>query len=154
MSEDSAITEVSCHHRVRQRVDTQMITFDSQGMHLRPVAIRYSWPGEPDLMASQAGLRLAGRYAGWDRRPFTAASDSHVSVHKRAWPGYLRAGGLFPPACPPYLACCSSVCGPGRVRMERLVPPLAAGRCPRCAVRSPDPASRALGRAGEREMRM
>ena len=42
----------------------------------------YSWPAELDLMAGQAGLRLAGRYAGWDRRPFTAASDSHVSVYQ------------------------------------------------------------------------
>jgi hypothetical protein len=53
-------------------------------MHLRPVAIRYSWPAELDLMAGQAGLRLAERYAGWDRSPFTSASDSHVSVYRRA----------------------------------------------------------------------
>lgn len=84
MSEDSAVIEVSRHDRVRQRVDTQMITFDGQGMHLRPVAIRYSWPAGLDLTAGQAGPRLAGRYAGWDRRPFTAASDSHVSVCQRA----------------------------------------------------------------------
>jgi len=70
--------------RVRQRVDTQMITFDGQGMHLRPVAIRYSWPAELDLMADRAGLRLAERYADWDRQPFTAASDRHVSVYRRA----------------------------------------------------------------------
>jgi SAM-dependent methyltransferase len=84
VSEDSAIIEVSRHDRVRQRIDTQMITFDSQGMHLRPVAIRYSWPAELDLMADRAGLRLAERYAGWDRQPFTSASDSHVSVYQRA----------------------------------------------------------------------
>ena len=84
MSEDSAVIEVSRHDRVRQRVDTQMITFDGQGMHRRPVAIRSSWPAELDLMASQAGLRLAGRYAGWDRSPFTASSDCHVSVYQRA----------------------------------------------------------------------
>jgi len=78
------VIEVSRHDRGRQRADTQMITFDGQGMHLRPVAIHYSWPAELDLMASQAGLRLAGRYAGWDRRPFSAASDSHVSVYQRA----------------------------------------------------------------------
>ena len=84
VSEDSAVIEVSRHDRVRQRVDTQMITFDGQGMHLRPVAIRYSWPAELDLMAGQAGLRLAERYAGWDRQPFTAASDRHVSVYRRA----------------------------------------------------------------------
>ena len=84
VTEDSAIIEVSRHDKVQQRVTTQMITLDGQGMHLRPVAIRYSWPAELDLMASQAGLRLAGRYAGCDRRPFTAASDSHVSFCQRA----------------------------------------------------------------------
>jgi SAM-dependent methyltransferase len=47
VTEDSAIIEVSRHDRVQQRVTTQMITLDDQGMHLRPVAIRYSWPAEP-----------------------------------------------------------------------------------------------------------
>ena len=53
-------------------------------MQLRPVVIRYSWPSELDLMAAQAGLRLAERHAGWDRRPFTPASSGHVSVYQRA----------------------------------------------------------------------
>jgi hypothetical protein len=61
-----------------------MIALDGQGMHLRPVAIRYSWPAELDLMADRAGLRLTERYAGWDLRPFTSASGSHVSVYQRA----------------------------------------------------------------------
>jgi hypothetical protein len=91
VSEDSAVIEVSRHDRVRQRVDTQMITFDGQGMHLRPVAIRYCWPAELDLMADRAGPD--GR-PSWpaasralrrlDRQPFTAASDRHVSVYQRA----------------------------------------------------------------------
>jgi SAM-dependent methyltransferase len=84
VTEDSAIIEVSVHDRVRQRVTTQMITLDGQGMHLRPVAIRYSYPAELDLMAGSAGLRLAGRYASWDRRPFTSASDNHISVYQQA----------------------------------------------------------------------
>ncbi len=83
VTEDSAIIEVSVHDRLRQHVTTQMITLDGQGMHLRPVAIRYSYPAELDLMADAAGLRLAGRYAGWDRRPFTSASDGHISVYQR-----------------------------------------------------------------------
>jgi hypothetical protein len=49
-------------------------------MHLRPAAIRYSWPAELDLMADRAGLRLAERYAGWGPRPFASASSGHVSV--------------------------------------------------------------------------
>ena len=81
---DSAVIEVSRHDRARQRVTTQVITLDALGMQLRPVVIRYSWPSELDLMAGQAGLRLAERYADWDRRPFTSASSGHVSVYRRA----------------------------------------------------------------------
>ena len=81
---DPAVIEVSRHDKARQRVTTQMITLDAQGMQLRPVVIRYSWPAELDLMAGQAGLRLAERYADWDRRPFTSASSSHVSAYQRA----------------------------------------------------------------------
>ena len=88
VTEDSAIIEVSIHDKVQQRVTIQIITLDAQGMHLRPVAIRYSWPAELDLMADRAGLRLTGRYAGWDRRPYTSASDSHVSVYSE--PDQLR----------------------------------------------------------------
>jgi hypothetical protein len=83
VAEDSAIIEVSLHDRVRQRITTQMITLEGQGTHLRPVAIRYSYPAELDLMAGPAGLRLAERYAGWDRQPFTSASDNHISVYQR-----------------------------------------------------------------------
>jgi hypothetical protein len=84
VTEDSAIIEVSRHDKTQQRVITQMITLDGQGMHLRPVAIRYSWPAELDLMADRAGLRLTERHADWDRRPFTSASGGHVSVYQRA----------------------------------------------------------------------
>ena len=51
---DSAVIEVSRHDKARQRVTSQMITLDDQGMQLRPVVIRYSWPAELDLMAGQA----------------------------------------------------------------------------------------------------
>jgi SAM-dependent methyltransferase len=81
---DSAVIEVSRHDKARQRVTTQVITLDAQGVRLRPVTVRYSWPSELDLMAGQAGLRLAERYAGWDRQPFTSASTSHVSVYQQA----------------------------------------------------------------------
>jgi hypothetical protein len=84
VTEDSATIEVSRHDKIQQRVNTQMITLDGQGMRLRPVAVRYSWPAELDLMADRAGLLLAERHADWDRRPFTSASTSHVSVYQRA----------------------------------------------------------------------
>jgi hypothetical protein len=48
-----------------------------------PVAIRYSWPSELDLMGEMAGLRLTERYADWNRRPFNARSRAHISVYER-----------------------------------------------------------------------
>lgn len=44
---------------------------------------RYLWPAECDLMAELAGLGPAGRWADWDRSPFTSESTSHVSVWRR-----------------------------------------------------------------------
>jgi SAM-dependent methyltransferase len=41
---------------------------------------RYVWPSELDLMARLAGMRLAERWGGWKREPFTSASTKHVSV--------------------------------------------------------------------------
>jgi SAM-dependent methyltransferase len=83
VTEDSATIEVSRHDAVLQRVTTQIVTLDGQGMRLRPVALRYSWPGELDLMAEAAGLRLRERYGDWDRRPFDSLSAKHISVYQR-----------------------------------------------------------------------
>jgi SAM-dependent methyltransferase len=83
VTEDAAIVEFSRHDAAQQRVTTQVVTLDGDGVHLRPVAIRYSWPGELDVMARQAGLRLAHRYSGWDRQPFDASSGQHISVYQR-----------------------------------------------------------------------
>jgi len=83
VGEDSVTFELARHDAVQQRVTVQQVTIDGDGVRLRPVALRYSWPPELDLMAGQAGFRLADRYGGWDRRPFDSASGSHVSVYQR-----------------------------------------------------------------------
>jgi SAM-dependent methyltransferase len=83
VTEDSAILELSRHDAAEQRVTTQIVTLDERGVNLRPVALRYSWPGELDLMAERAGLRLRERHGNWDRRPFTNSSANHVSVYQR-----------------------------------------------------------------------
>jgi hypothetical protein len=43
---------------------------------------RYVWPAELDLMGQLAGFTLEDRWADWTRTPFTAASESHVSVYR------------------------------------------------------------------------
>jgi SAM-dependent methyltransferase len=58
-----------------QRVDGQ-IELDS-------IPFRYTWPAELDLMAQLAGLRLRGRWSGWNREPFTSESTKHVSVWEK-----------------------------------------------------------------------
>ena len=55
-----------------------------KGCSCGPVALRYSWPSELDLMAERPGLRLLERHSSWDRQPFTNASSTHVSVYQRA----------------------------------------------------------------------
>jgi SAM-dependent methyltransferase len=82
VTEDAAIIELSRHDPVHQRITIQTVTLDGGGIRMRPLAIRYSWPAELDLMAGQAGLRLAERYGDWDRRPFDSASSSHISVYR------------------------------------------------------------------------
>ena len=50
---------------------------------------RYVWPGELDLMARLAGLRLRVRWAGWDRAEFTSDSESQVAVFEKVSQGPL-----------------------------------------------------------------
>jgi SAM-dependent methyltransferase len=45
---------------------------------------RLVWPSELDLMARIAGMVLRERWADWDRSPFTAESEKHVSVWQKA----------------------------------------------------------------------
>ena len=82
VTEDSASIEVYSVDKAAQSFITQTITFDRNGMRMRPHAERWCWPAELDLMADRAGLRLADRYAGWDRRPFGSESTDHISVYR------------------------------------------------------------------------
>ncbi|MFG1915564.1 class I SAM-dependent methyltransferase [Micromonospora sp. NPDC048898] len=82
VTEDSATIRLHRYDRPAQSFIRQTITFDADGVHLKPFAMRYAWPHQIDEMAQQAGLRLTERYADWHRRPFTADSTSHISVYR------------------------------------------------------------------------
>ena len=47
------------------------------------VPFRAVSPGELDLMARMAGMRLRERWGEWQREPFTAESTKHVSVWEK-----------------------------------------------------------------------
>lgn len=69
---------------VHQRlVSHHSLTKDGRG-EVFDTPHRYAWPAEYDLMARIAGLTLVERWSDWRRTPFTADSDSHVSVWRKA----------------------------------------------------------------------
>jgi hypothetical protein len=80
---DRVRLDVSRHRPVEQRVDAQHVVISGAGVRLVPVALRYAWPSELDLMARLAGLRLRHRWGGWNREPFDDGSERHVSVYER-----------------------------------------------------------------------
>lgn len=83
VTEESASMTLTRHDPVAQRIFTQRVRFaDGRRVRMFPVAMRYCWPSELDLMAELAGLRLRERYADWSRAPFGAGSRSHVSVYE------------------------------------------------------------------------
>jgi SAM-dependent methyltransferase len=77
---DLVMLEVSEHDPVDQHVVSAHVVLTEEGTRIYPVQIRYSWPGELDLMARLAGLSLEQRWGDWERSPFTATSTGHVSV--------------------------------------------------------------------------
>jgi SAM-dependent methyltransferase len=81
---DDVRIDVSMHDPVAQIVRTQHVVLRESGVQLFPVALRYVWPAELDLMARVAGLELEARHGGWRGEPFTADSDAHLSVYRRA----------------------------------------------------------------------
>ncbi|MER7416172.1 class I SAM-dependent methyltransferase [Micromonospora peucetia] len=82
VTEDSATIRLHQYDRAAQTFVRQTITFDRDGVHLRPFAMRYLWPEQIDELAERAGLRLAERYADWHRSPFEADSAAHISVYR------------------------------------------------------------------------
>jgi SAM-dependent methyltransferase len=80
--EEGAIAfDVALHDAVGQTVSVQKVVVGDGTVRTLPIRLRYVWPSELDLMARLAGLRLRERYEDFERRPFTAASASHVSVY-------------------------------------------------------------------------
>ncbi|TCR21207.1 class I SAM-dependent methyltransferase [Streptomyces sp. BK205] len=70
---DTATQAMASHH-VR--------VVDGRGS-FRSIPFRYVWAAELDLMARLAGMRLRDRWADWSGSPFTAESESHVSVWEK-----------------------------------------------------------------------
>jgi SAM-dependent methyltransferase len=80
---DEVKLDVTRHDPVRQQVNSQHVWLSEDGIRLFPVALRYAWPAELDLMARLAGLQLKHRWDSWDKAAFSAGSTRHISVYGR-----------------------------------------------------------------------
>jgi SAM-dependent methyltransferase len=87
----------SRHDPVHQQVHIEHVLAGPSGLRRYPVALRYAWPSELDLMAATAGLTVHARWGGWRRQPFTPVTTDHVTIYRRP----STAEGSPPTGAPP-----------------------------------------------------
>ena len=80
---DTVVLDVARYDPVTQLLAENHVRITSSGISMNPIVCRLITPGEMDLMARIAGLRLAERYANWQRTPFGSTSTAPVSVYRR-----------------------------------------------------------------------
>lgn len=83
---DSVMFDVAKYDPVTQLLAENHVRIAATGISMTPIVCRLITPGEMDLMARIAGLRLVHRFANWQRTPFDAQSTAHVSVYARQSP--------------------------------------------------------------------
>jgi len=77
---DEVLLDVSRYDPATQLLEENHVRLSGDGVRFGPIACRLAWPSELDLMARLAGLRLAARWGGWHRQPYTGR-DLHVTVY-------------------------------------------------------------------------
>jgi len=75
--------DVARYDPVTQLLAENHVRLTTSGISLFPIVCRLITPGEMDLMARIAGMRLIERVATWQRTIFNAQSSAHISVYGR-----------------------------------------------------------------------
>jgi SAM-dependent methyltransferase len=78
---NAVVLDVARYDPVTQLLMENHIRLTENGITMQPIVCRLITPGEMDLMARIAGLRLVDRFANWQRSTFDAHSKAHVSVY-------------------------------------------------------------------------
>ena len=73
--------DVARYDPVTQLLEENHVRLTPNGITMNPIVCRLITPGEMDLMARIAGLRLVDRFANWQRSVFDANSVMHISVY-------------------------------------------------------------------------
>ena len=75
--------DVARYDPVTQLLSENHVRITAEGVRFNPIVCRLITPGEMDLMARIAGLRLVDRLGSWLGDPFSSNSTAHVSVYGR-----------------------------------------------------------------------
>lgn len=78
---DTVVLDVARYDPTTQLLEENHVQISTQGITMTPIVCRLITPGEMDLMARMAGLRLIQRFANWQRTTFDGNSKAHVSVY-------------------------------------------------------------------------
>lgn len=73
--------DVARYDPVTQLLEENHVHLSANGITMQPIVCRLITPGEMDLMARIAGMRLVDRFANWQRSTFDAQSSAHISVY-------------------------------------------------------------------------
>ncbi|MGB8860276.1 MAG: class I SAM-dependent methyltransferase [Ilumatobacteraceae bacterium] len=76
------LLDIARYDPVSQLLEESHVRLATTGISMTPIVCRLITPGEMDLMARIAGLRLVDRFANWGREAFGADSRAHVSVYR------------------------------------------------------------------------
>lgn len=69
-------------NRQGQTIAGHHLEITDDGISVRPWRLRWLTPDQLDHLAERAGLHLAERYQSWQGEPFTATSETHISVYR------------------------------------------------------------------------
>ena len=91
---DSVVLSVATHDDATQTAHGQYISFsESEGVRLRPWAIRYATVEQLDEMATAVGFRVDERWEDSKRTPFTVESSTHFTVYRTIHSSVRTEGG-------------------------------------------------------------
>ena len=81
VDKETVILDVARYDPVTQLLEENHVQLTAEGITMSPIVCRLITPGEMDLMARIAGMRLIQRYSNWQRSTFDINSTAHVSIY-------------------------------------------------------------------------
>jgi SAM-dependent methyltransferase len=81
VEKETVVLDVARYDPVTQLLEENHIQFSAHGITMSPIVCRLITPGEMDLMARIAEMRLIQRFSNWQRAAFDINSKAHISVY-------------------------------------------------------------------------